>query len=121
MAWLEKRAGFYRIAYRLDGRKLGCSLKTKKQVVAQAAFARFEDNLRRLELGILNVPDDADVTQFLLSDGRATATPKVPALRTLEQLFKDYLDRIPDGALEKSTIAGIKIHVTHLKRILGRH
>jgi hypothetical protein len=83
MAWLEKRAGFYRTAYRLDVRKLSCSLKTNKPVVAQAAFARFEDNLHRLELGILNVPDDADVTQFLLSDGKTPSLSKVPALRTM--------------------------------------
>lgn len=120
MAWLEKRSGRYRIAFRFDGQKLACSLKTAKPVAAQAALARFEDNLRRLELGLLVVPDDVDVAKFLLSDGKATAMPKLPAVRTLDQLFKDYIARIPEGSMERSTLAGMEIHIAHLKRLLGR-
>lgn len=119
MAWLEKRSGCYRIVFRFDGQKLACSLKTQRLASAQSALARVEDNLRRLQFGLLTLPDDVDVVRFLVSDGKAATAPKMSPLRTLGQLFDDYLSRIPDGALEASTVQGMQIHVAHLKRLLG--
>jgi len=61
MASLEKRKGSYRVVFRYAGKKFSTSLKTKSRTAATASVARLEDNLRRLELGTLSLPDEADL------------------------------------------------------------
>jgi integrase len=119
MASLEKRNGRFRLVFRLDGAKISRTLRTRVPKEAEATLARLEDNLRRLELGLLTLPNDADPVVFLLSDGRVSEAPRVGTVRTLRELFDRYLGSIPTGALEEATIAGMKIHIAHLYRILG--
>ena len=68
MASIENRGSTYRIIFRDHGRKFSRSLHTRSEKTALGALARLEDNLRRLELGTLLVPEGADVATFLLSD-----------------------------------------------------
>lgn len=68
MASLENRNGSYRVVFRYAGRKLSRSLETTHLTEARASVARLEDNLRRLELGLLVLPSGVDVMAFLLSD-----------------------------------------------------
>lgn len=80
---------------------------------------RIDDNLRRLELGLLTLPDEADPIVFLLSDGRVAESPRASVVRSLRDLFDRYLESIPDETLEQATISGMKIHIAHLYRVLG--
>lgn len=121
MAWLEKRGDAFRLIFRLRGRKFTRSLKTRSERAAEASLARIEDNIRRVELGTLEVPDDVDVLTFLLSDGRVEKRPTLPAIVSLKNLFDTYFASIPDGALEQSTLKGMKMHIKHLYRHLDRH
>lgn len=120
MATLENRAGNYRIVARVQGQKLSRSLKTKSEESARASLARLEDNLHRIELGTLVVPEGVDLLTFLLSDGRLNIQPERNSIRTLEQLFGEYLAGIPQGSLEATTLRGMQIHIGHLQRLLGR-
>lgn len=121
MASLELHYGTYRLVFRFGGRKFKRSLKTDKERTALAALARADDNLRRLELGQLILPEGADVAAFVLSDGRLEQKPKIttPELETLESLLDGYLKGLAPNTLEPTTEHCVRIHARHFKRILG--
>ncbi|MCY2993347.1 MAG: site-specific integrase [Planctomycetota bacterium] len=120
MASLEQRGNAYRIVFRHAGQKITRSLKTHDERAANACLARLEDNLRRLELGLLTPPEGVDIATFLLSDGR-TQLPPVPhsTVRSVGDLLDQYLSSISPGSLEETTLAGMRIHVRRLKLVLG--
>lgn len=120
MATLENRSGKYRVIFYADGQRFTRSLKTRHEREAIASIARLEDNLRRVELGLLTPPHGVDLASFLLSDGRIEKKLEIPALRSMHALFEHYFKSIPVGAIEESTRKGMKTHVKHLERILGR-
>ena len=71
--------------------------------------------------GRLILPDDANVSDFLLSDGKLDGKPRPKAkLQTLRQFKEAFLDSIPEGSLEENTLSGMEIHFTHLFRVLGK-
>ena len=120
MASLEKRGNTYRIVFRYGGQKWSRSLRTRDEKAATACLARLEDNLRRLELGLLTLSDHADVAKCLLSDGLAQAKPAPrSSIRTLGDLLDKYVDSIAPGSMEETTLAGMRIHVRRLKCVLG--
>jgi integrase len=121
MATLEKRSGSYRVIFYFGGQRFARSLKTDNAREALASMARLDDNLRRVELGLLACPENVDLATFLLSDGKAEARQSLPAIRTLQQLFDNYFSSIPADSIEDNTRRGMKIHVKHLGRILGKH
>lgn len=122
MPWLEQRPnGRYHIAFRLRGLKLKKSLRTCDARTAAARLHQLEENLRLLEKGRIELPPDADIVTFLLSDGKLpTAIGPLSKLRTLRQLVDAYFASLPEGALEATTLQGMRIHVGHLYRVLGK-
>lgn len=98
MAWLEKRADRYRINYRFGDRKQQVSLRTEDAKEADACLHRFEENLRLVERGRLEVPPGADLGVFLLSDGKLNHRPVADKPLTLKEFFDHYLENHPDGA-----------------------
>lgn len=130
MASIEQRGKSYRVIFRFDGQRYTRSLKTKCERTATAALLRLEDNLRRVQLGTLLVPDSMDPADFLLSDGQVTiqpparneAEPKSQSrISTLSKLCKRYFESMPDGALEPTTLECLRIHVRHFDRVFGQH
>lgn len=120
MATLEKRGKTYRVVFRYGGQKITKSVRTRDERAANACLARLEDNLRRLELGVLTLPEDADIAEFLLSDGRKNGrTAPRHQFRTIGQLLDQYVASISPGSMEDSTLGGMRIHVKKLKRVLG--
>jgi integrase len=121
MASLEKRADNFRIVFRFGGRKFSRALKTHSDKAATVCLARLEDNLRRLDLGTLALPDGADIASFLLSDGKIDGKPRAPAACSLAHLLDGYVVSLKAGGLEQTTLDCIGIHVRHLKRVMGEH
>jgi integrase len=119
MAWLEKRNDGFRICFRFSGQKFTRSLLTEDARSANGALARLEDNLRRVELGTLEIPDTVDLSTFLLSDGRTAHRPSLPQRLTLSELFATYFAQLPEGALEPQTISSMKTHEGQLRRHFG--
>jgi integrase len=119
MAWLEKRANRFRINYRIDGRKQQMSLRTGDPEEADACLHRFEENLRLVERGRLEVPPGADLGVFLLSDGKLNRRLIIEKPLTLKEFFEHYLENHPEGAKEASTRYTEDIHIEHLTRLLG--
>lgn len=99
MAWLEKRNDGFRICFRFSGQKFTRSLLTHDLRAANGALARLEDNLRRVELGTLEIPESGDLATFLLSDGRTALRPALPRRLTLKELFSEYFAQLPADAL----------------------
>src|SRR5690242_19329964 len=120
MASLEQRGGKFRIVFRYRGQKYTRSLNTKSPRAAAGVLARVEDNLMRLELGHVVVPEGAELATFIVSDGRLEQRPAaVKLLRTLGQLLDQFLAELTPGALEPTTEHCIRIHVGHFKRLFG--
>lgn len=120
MPTIERRNKTFHITFRLNGQRFRRSLRTSDERSAQASMARLEDNLRRVELGTLEMPDDADVAAFLLSDGRRTKKkPKRAVPRTLGQLLTAFLAQLPDHSIDPGTRRMFEIHIRHLQRIFG--
>jgi hypothetical protein len=114
MATLEKRGRHFRIVFSYGNRKFSRSLKTASEGAAQATLARVEDNLHRLSLGTIALPEGADLATFLLTDGRSQQQP-VPAQAaapslSLTALFDAYFSKLPEGSLEEVTIVGMKTY-----------
>ncbi len=70
--------------------------------------------------GRLVIPDGADIPRFLLSDGKISQKLTPKKVVTLENLMTAYFDSLPAGAIEESTIQGMRIHERHLCRLLAR-
>jgi integrase len=129
MASLEKRpGGSFRIAFCWGGSKHTASLRTRSRRAAEACRSRLEDNLHRLKLGTLIVPDGVDLFSFLISDGRISVKSDAAASSlgnpktslTLTVLKHRYFDSLPEGNLEKSTIAAMRIHCDFLEKHFGK-
>ena len=122
MAWLERKDnGPFHLGFRFAGERYKPSLETTDKEEAEARRQRLEENIRLVKNGRLLLPDDADVCEFLLSDGKLNGKPRPKAkLRTLRQFKDAFLQSIPEGSLEENTLAGMEIHFTHLFRVLGK-
>ena len=120
MASLEYDAASsrYRLRFRYADRAYKRSLKTTDQCEAKTVASRVEETIRLLEHGRLEIPPDADPAAFILSDGKSNGKPTTPAIRTLEDLFALYTEKLPTGAKEVSTLEGEAIHRKHLLRHL---
>ena len=114
MASLERRNGKYRIVFRYGGQKFSRSLLTDSARTAELSLAKLEDNLARLSLGTCDVPEGVDVATFLLSDGKLKERRRVPTIRSFDKLAYAFIEAIPVGSIEASTVAGMKTHIRHL-------
>ena len=122
MAWLQADpSGNYHISFRFGGRKFKRSLGTKKEHEATARRVRLEENIRLVEGGRLDLPPEADVPAFLLSDGKVFGRQRACSFLRLKELLEAFFDSLPDGNLEDTTIRGMQIHRRHLLRHLGEN
>lgn len=119
MAWLEKKnSGTYHIVFRIGKQKLRRSLKTKCSEEAASRHIRIEENLRLVAAGRLEVPEDADLVTFLLSDGKLNRKINVPKRTQLGKLFEQYKRNLPEDAMEDNSLYTAKIHMHHVAEIL---
>ena len=119
MASLEQRNGTYRIIFRYGGQKYSRSLKTTNKRSADLALAQLEDRLRRADLGTLTLPPGADVASILLSSGKSTKKAVAQKRCLLGAILDQYIDAIPEDAIEPKTRKIIGTHIKHLKRLIG--
>lgn len=105
---------------RYGGKLYKRSLKTRKEKQAQTELQKVQSNLHYLELGLIAVPEGADLIQFLRSDGRRTTLEAKPVERlTMKGLFDRYQHDLPADAKAKTTRATERVHMGHFTRILG--
>jgi integrase len=119
MAWLERRGGCYRVAFRFRGAKFRVNLKATDPKEADGCLARLEENLRLVVRGRLTVPPGADFGLFLLSDGKLEKPVEVARGVRLAELFRTYQTQFTAGAKEQITREMEDIHMKHLARLIG--
>ncbi|MCA9014466.1 MAG: site-specific integrase [Planctomycetaceae bacterium] len=119
MAWLEKKGDTYQISFRFAGQRYKKSLKTKEESKAEARKTRIEETIQLVEQGRLDLPENVDIPTFLLSDGKLTNKPKIAKPLSIADVFDQYLESLPEGALEENSLYTAKIHMKHHKAILG--
>jgi integrase len=124
MAWLEEHptSGHFKICFRWGKLKRKKTVKTATRSEAEAALARFEENLRLLERGRIELPLGADIGTFLMSDGKLTGKPSAappPRPLTLGELRDFYLGIHSDGAMEANSLDTVRMHLGHFVRTLG--
>jgi hypothetical protein len=119
MAHIEQRGYSFRLIFRYQGRRYAQPLKTTEQREAEAIAGGVEKTIFRLENGLLEMPDDADLITFLLSDGARAQRPAPAVVRKLRELCEGYLEALDGGAVEGTTLAMKRIHLNHVVKTLG--
>ena len=119
MASLENRTGYFSIVFRFGGSKFTRSLKTNSKREAQGRKLRLEENIRLVESGRLEIPANADVATFLLSDGKVDRRITLGDALTLQAFFDAFFDAVPDDNLEPTTLSTMSVHKRHFERHLG--
>ncbi len=91
MAWLEERGDQFHLCLRVDGQKLKRSLKTADREEAEALLLRVHRRQRLIKQGDLDVPENADLLTFLLSEGRREKpTGVLKRSLTLQELINQF-------------------------------
>jgi hypothetical protein len=93
-AWLAA-SGRFKICFRWGGRKLKKTIKSKSEKEADATLLRFQENIDLLERGRLELPPNADIGTFLLSDGKIAKKPQPESIAkpmTLDELQARYVE-----------------------------
>jgi GGDEF domain-containing protein len=110
MAGLEQRNGNYNIIIRFGGARFVRSLKTKDSDEAEDFKTRVEQNVRRVDQGLVAIPDGADIPTFLLTDFRVADKPVAHENVMLGPLMDAFFESIPERSLEETTVSGMQVH-----------
>ena len=121
MASLQQRAGWFHLLYRYQGRQYSHALKTKDRREAEAYRGSVDRMLIRLRnREIMAPPPEADLTAFLITGGHQVqdAEPAAKPL-TLGELRDRYFETHGNGALEETSLHGIRVHFRHFIKHFG--
>jgi integrase len=121
MASLQQRSGWFHLLFRYQGRQHSHALKTKDRREAEAYRGSVDRMLIRLRnREIPSPPPEADLAAFLLTGGQRVeeAEPAEKPL-TLGELRNRYLDTHGNGALEQTSLHGMRIHFKHFIKHFG--
>lgn len=114
------KSGIWHVQFIYAGKPFHKSLKTKKEKDAKALLGRIEARLYHLNTGTLHLPPNADLWQWLLSDGQREQQPEPPEKAwTLKNLFAWYFANQTENAKESNTLNTERTHQKHLLRIIG--
>jgi integrase len=119
MATIEKRRGGYRLVFWYQSKRFQGAVKARSDRDAAQIKGRVERNLQLLQEGRLAYDAERDdLFTLMLSDGKLNAKPEAARRITLAEFFDNYeAERPPDK--ETSTAYTERIHVRHLRRLLG--
>jgi integrase len=114
------KTGPFKIKFRLGGRQFKYSLKHGNETRANESLAKVERILQELAEGRVVLPEEADVVEFVKTDGgreKKLAPQKKPL--TLAELFTLHQEKITPGSKMARTATTERIHARHLLRIFG--
>lgn len=121
MAWLEQHrtSGHYHLCFRFGGKKYRRTLDTDDAKSAEATRLRFEENLVLLERGRFELPPDADLITFLLSDGKLASKPVIASTPLLGDVFDRYLATCGNGSMEATSLEMLALHLKQIRLKFG--
>ncbi len=111
-------SGRFYIRFRYGRKQYQQTIRTTNRKEAEAIRGRVLGTIMLLEQGRLEIPADADIGTYILSDGKRNGKPVTATVRTLGDLFRMYRQQRQTGAKEDSTIEGEDRHIKHLRRHL---
>lgn len=97
-------SGTFHICFRFANQRFKRSLQSMDRRKADDAAVRISENIRLVREGRMEMPVDADVPTFLLSDGKLGEKPKATCSLSMGILFESYTASIPDDALEQTSL-----------------
>ena len=117
-------SGPYHLELRFRGRKFQRSLRTKRKAEAARLRAAVEQTIEYLDRGVLTLPADSnaeEIWRFLLSGGKVSSTDKAVSQDSprLGYVCDEYVASYSAGSKEASTLKTEKLHLRHLRRLLG--
>jgi integrase len=122
MAGLQSRNGSWRVIFRHAGKQHTLWVGEVDETEARAVAARADYWLMRLKQKLVTLPPGCDVVTFIRNDGRPPERAITDAAQrrelTLEDLREAYF-KDQEGALEETSLNGMRLHFGHLARILG--
>ncbi len=95
------------------------TLKTSSERKAKGRQAAVEETLQLIDTGRITLPPNAtakEIINFVLSDGKQTAKPKISAAVNFKSVVTQYFAAYTAGK-EPTTVAGERIHTDHLLRL----
>ena len=121
MANLQERNGWYHLQFRYQGRQFSHALKTQNLREAEGIRGTVDLVLIRIKNREIPPPAaDADVVDYLLAGGKAVEAPAtMQAPLTAKELIERYVKAHENGALEKNSLATIRLHHKHVLEFLG--
>lgn len=120
MAWVQNRAGSWRILFRYHSRQHTFWLGEVSEAEANTVAAKVDYWLMRLMQNLVALPPGCDVVTFVQHDGNppshvpVVARPELTLGGLQDAYFRTHADK-----LEAITLDGIRLHFKHLARILG--
>lgn len=123
MAWLyqDPLSQNYKVCFRFHGRSYKKSLKTTDRDDAEIILGGVKRTLLRLEQNLLELPADADILTFVLSDGKKAAKSQPqPQVLTLQDLIDRYTGACSVGAMEENSLETTKMHLRHFVATFGK-
>ncbi len=118
MATLECRSGSWRARFRYRGEKYSLWIGEVEEFEARAISAKIDYWLMRLKQHLLDLPAGCDIVTFIQHDGKPPSAVSTERPLTLGMLWEQYLES-QQKKLEANTVEGIRLHFSHLLRILG--
>src|SRR5690349_16801713 len=120
MASIEFRSGRWRVVFRHNGDKHAFTIGEVDAETAENYRSSTDELLRLLKRNLVAVPPGLGIEDFMFHRGKPPEhiAPNGQKLLTLESLREAYL-RSQERKLEPNTIEGIRLHFSHLIRILG--
>lgn len=119
MASTHKRNDTWWVKFRFNGKQIFRSLKTNNARNAERLKYQIERTLADIDQGRITIPSEADLWQFVLSDGKLIFKPSVPSTpQTLRGLIDSYF-AAQIGQKEANTLLTEQVHRRHLERVVG--
>jgi integrase len=112
----DKTSRSYRIRFRFAGRSFKRSLSTDNRKLANSTLARVEETLALIANDRLEVPDDVDPAEYILTDGKRAQPLERRRIVTLGELCQMFQEQRVPGAKEASTIKTEDLHIRTLQK-----
>ncbi len=118
----QEPTGMFHVVVRIEGKRYKRSLQTK--IASEAACKRDEiqETIDLIKRNRIQVPDGVRIIDFVMSGGQTPTQKKPhiiesPAPLSMQSLFDQYFESLPNDAIEESTLGTMQIHRRHLLRI----
>ncbi len=123
----DAKSGRARRFFRFDGQQFNRTIRISTAREAERACALIEETVEDLKRGKLQMPQDADPAEFILSGGRVAAKPKKASVRadetaeptTVKWVFDTYFENLTPGSKEANSLGTETVHRKHFVRLLG--